>query len=284
MGFPAKEQDPSVDTPSAGGRIGGAASHSVPWTPFWREQATVAVTTLIGAGLAGLLGGGHCLAMCGGFVAVMARGGGAPAGARAVPLLPARALAWRQLSYNAGRVTTYALLGAAAGGAGGALLSAAGWMPLLRFLYVFANVLLLALALAIAWKSGGLAWAQQAGNALFGKILPIVRPLLLAKTLAARYTLGMVWGLVPCALIYSVLPIALFAGGAYEGALVMLVFGIGTLPNLLATGWVVSRASGWLDSRLVRYASAALLAALAAVGIWRALFGAASLAQGPFCL
>jgi sulfite exporter TauE/SafE len=94
----------------------------------------------------------------------------------------------------------------------------------------------------------------------------------------------MVWGLVPCALVYSVLPIALFAGGAYQGALVMLAFGIGTLPNLLAAGWVVSRARAWLDTPIVRYAAASLLAGFAAVGIWRALFGAASLAQGPFCL
>jgi hypothetical protein len=244
----------------------------------------MALTALIGAWLAGVLGGAHCLAMCGGFVAVMAGGGGAPVEARAAPLLPARALLWRQLSYNTGRVTTYALLGAAAGGAGSALLSAADGVALLRFLYLVANVFLLALALAIAWKSNGFAWVQHAGNALFGKVLPAVRPLVLAKSVAARYALGMVWGLVPCALIYSVLPIALFAGGAYQGALVMLAFGIGTLPNLLAAGWVVSRARAWLDTRIVRYAAAALLASFAAVGIWRALFGAASLAQGPFCL
>ncbi len=244
----------------------------------------MALTALMGAWLAGMLGGAHCLAMCGGFVAVMAGDGGTPVGTRAAPLLPARALAWRQLSYNAGRVTTYALLGAAAGGAGGALLSAADGVPLLRFLYLAANVFLLALALAIAWKNNGFAWVQHAGNALFGKVLPAVRPLFLSRSLAARYTLGMVWGLVPCALVYSVLPIALFAGGAYQGALVMLAFGVGTLPNLLAAGWVVSRARGWLDARLVRYAAATLIAGFAAVGIWRALFGAASLAQGPFCL
>ena len=244
----------------------------------------MSLTALIGAWLAGVLGGAHCVAMCGGFVAVMAGGRGTPVEARAAPLLSAKALAWRQLSYNAGRVTTYALLGAAAGGAGGALLSTADWMPLLRSLYLAANVFLLALALAIAWKRNGFAWAQHVGSALFGKILPAVRPLFLAKSLAARYALGMVWGLVPCALVYSVLPIALFAGGAHQGALVMLVFGVGTLPNLLAAGWVVSRASGWIDTRIVRYFAAALLAGLAAAGIWRALFGAASLAQGPFCL
>jgi len=64
----------------------------------------------------------------------------------------------------------------------------------------------------------------------------------------------------------------------------MLAFGLGTLPNLLAAGWVVGRARRWLDRNAIRYSAAALLAGFAAVGIWRALWGPLSLAQGPFCL
>ena len=59
------------------------------------------------------------------------------------------------------------------------------------------------------------------------------------------------------------------------GAAVMLAFGLGTLPNLLAAGWVMARARRWLDARMVRYPAAALLAGFALVGIWRALFGTA---------
>jgi sulfite exporter TauE/SafE len=211
-------------------------------------------------------------------------GGGNSAGAPVAPLRPARTLAWRQLAYNAGRITTYALLGAAAGGAGGALLAGADWLPLQRTVYVVANLFLLGLAVAIAWKRAGLAWLQSAGNALFAKALPAVRPLRQADSTAARYALGMIWGLVPCALTYSVLPIAAFAGGALQGAAVMLAFGIGTLPNLLAAGWLVSRAGRWLDAPAFRLAAAALIAGFAAVGLWRALLGTGSLAQGPFCL
>lgn len=243
----------------------------------------MALSALIGALLAGILGGAHCLAMCGGFVTAMA-GGAHSAGALATPIFPARTLAWRQLAYNAGRITTYALLGAAAGGAGGALLSAADWLPLQRTVYVVANLFLLALALAIASKRAGVAWLQDAGNALFAKALPAVRPLLEADSTAARYALGMIWGLVPCALTYSVLPIAAFAGGAMPGAAVMLAFGIGTLPNLLAAGWLLSRAGRWLEAPAFRLAAAALIAGFAAVGLWRALFAPGSLAQGPFCL
>jgi len=240
----------------------------------------VALSALISAWLAGVLGGAHCLAMCGGFLAAFSAAG-KPAGA---PLLPAGALALRQLPYNLGRVTTYAALGGAFGAAGSAALVAADWLPLQRGLFVVANLFLLALAAAIAWKTEAFAPLQRAGVALFRRLAPTVGALASRDGILARFALGMVWGLVPCALIYSVLPIALFAGGALEGAAVMLAFGLGTLPNLVAAGWFVARARTWLDGRVARYATALLLAGFAAVGIWRALFGPLSLAQGAFCL
>jgi len=199
-------------------------------------------------------------------------------------LHPVRELATRQLPYNVGRVATYSLLGAVAGGAGGAALSAASFVPLQRGLFILANAFLLVLAVAIARRRDGFAWLQGFGSALFARVLPVVRPLAASKGVPARIALGLVWGLVPCALTYSVLPIALFAGGALQGAAVMLAFGLGTLPNLLAAGWVVGRARRWLDRNAIRYSAAALLAGFAAVGIWRALWGPLSLAQGPFCL
>ncbi len=243
----------------------------------------MALSALIGAWLAGVLGGAHCLAMCGGFVAAMSGGAKVNGGAGA-PLLPARVLARRQLSYNAGRITTYALLGVLGGATGSALLSAAEWLPLQRAIYVVANLFLLALAVAIAWQGAGLTGMQQVGNALLSRALPAVRPLLHADSAPARYALGLIWGLIPCALTYGVLPIAVFAGGALQGGAVMLAFGLGTLPNLLAAGWIASRAGRWLDAPATRYAAAALVAGFALVGLWRALFATGTLAQGAFCL
>jgi len=240
----------------------------------------VALSALISAWLAGVLGGAHCLAMCGGFLAALS-GAGKPAG---MPLLPARTLALRQLPYNLGRITTYVVLGGAFGAAGNAALAAADWLPLQRALFVVANLFLLALAVTIAWKREGFAPLQRAGVALFRRMAPAVAACAADDGMPARYALGLVWGLVPCALIYSVLPIALFAGGALEGGAVMLAFGLGTLPNLVAAGWMVARARTWLDGWPARYGTALLLAGFAAVGIWRALFGTLSLAQGAFCL
>ena len=239
----------------------------------------MALSALIGAWLAGALGGGHCLAMCGGFLAALSGGRGRPQ-----PLLPARALALRQLPYNLGRITTYTLLGCAFGAAGSASLVAVDWLPLQRALFVVANLFLLALGVGIAWRREGAAPLQRAGAALFARLSPAVRALATRDSVPARYALGMLWGFVPCALIYGVLPIALFAGGALAGGAVMLAFGLGTLPGLVAAGWVVARARTWLDGRVARYGAALLLIAFALFGIWRALFGPMSIAQGPFCL
>jgi len=242
----------------------------------------MALSALIGAWLAGVFGGVHCVAMCGGFATAMA-GAGQKATGRVVPLRSARALALRQLPHNFGRIATYAILGAAAGGAGGALLSSAGWLPLQRSLYVAANLFLLGLAIAIVSKRNLYVGLQSAGNALLGSVLPMVRPLARADSPVARFALGMVWGLVPCALIYGVLPVALFAGGAVEGAAVMVAFGLGTLPNLLAAGWIASRAQGILGARFARISAAVLVGGFAVVGLWRAMLPGA-LASGVFCL
>jgi len=84
-------------------------------------------------------------------------------------------------------------------------------------------------------------WQQRVDVSAFGTALPILRPLLHRPGPPGRITLGLVWGLVPCALVYSVFPLAFFAGGHWQGAAVMLAFGLGTLPNLAATGLLRSR-------------------------------------------
>ena len=239
----------------------------------------MALCLLISAWLVGALGGLHCLAMCGGLLAALAVRDGTPR-----PMIPARALAVRQLGYHAGRIATYTLLGAAFGAAGAAALQATEYLPLQRALYLAANVFLLLLGVGIALRTPGVPWLQRAGAATFGAVLPVVRPLLRHPGTAGRIAMGLVWGLVPCALVYSVLPLALFAGGAWQGGAVMLAFGLGTLPNLLAAGMLLVRARKLLEGAGLRYAAAAVLIAFALVGIWRIAYEPGALAQGPFCL
>jgi uncharacterized protein len=242
----------------------------------------VALSLLISAWLVGLMGGIHCLAMCGGFLtAAIARDAAVPA---AVPLLSAAAIARRELGYHAGRLATYALLGGAFGAAGTAALDVASLLPLQRVLYVVANLLLLAVGISVATGAPGIASLQRGGAKLFGALLPVLQPLLRRPGAAGRVAMGLAWGLVPCALVYSVLPLALFAGGTWQGAAVMLAFGAGTVPNLATAGFVLRRSERTFAKRGWRYAAAAVVVAFAATGIYRSLFVSGALAQGAFCL
>lgn len=190
----------------------------------------------------------------------------------------------RQLAYHAGRVATYVLLGTAFGAAGAWAFGAADFLPLQRALYVAANLFLLLLGIRLALGTLGLAWLQRVGASAFGVALPLARPLLRHPGVAGRVTLGLIWGLVPCALVYSVLPLALFAGGAWQGGAAMLAFGLGTVPNLLAAGVLLDRAKRAYEGKGMRCAAATVMIAFALIGIWRALYHSDALAQGAFCL
>lgn len=238
------------------------------------------LSVLISAWLVGALGGLHCLAMCGGLVAALA----ARDGAAHQALLPARIVAARQLAYQVGRISTYALLGAAFGATGALALQVADYLPLQRAVYVGANVFLLLLGGSLAFATPGAGWLQRTGAKAFGAALPVVQPLLQRPGAAGRIALGLLWGLLPCGLVYSVLPLALFAGGGWQGGAVMLAFGLGTLPNLMAANVLLGRARRAFDGKALRYVVAAVLIAFGLIGIWRVLYDPGALARGPFCL
>jgi uncharacterized protein len=238
----------------------------------------MALSVLISAWLVGALGGFHCLSMCGGFVAATAA-----RDAGVSPLLPRSVIIRRQIGYHAGRVFTYMLLGAAVGAGGSAVLRAADLLTWQRGMYLFANLLLLALGLRLALNLQGDGWLQRAGARTFGAALPIFRPLLRQPGARGRIALGLLWGLVPCALIYSVLPLAMFSGGPWQGAMVMLAFGLGTLPNLAAAGLLFERTRPLFERTILRLGAGALLTAFAFAGIYRVLYVPGALAAGPFC-
>jgi sulfite exporter TauE/SafE len=168
--------------------------------------------------------------------------------------------------------------------AGTAALNSALLLPLQRALYVGANAFVLLLGLSVALGTPGVAGLQRAGAKLFALLLPALRPALVQPGLPGRIALGLVWGLVPCALVYAALPLALFAGGAWQGAAVMLAFGAGTVPTLAAASVALRLPRRALGARGWRYFAAVALVAFSLVGIYRGLFVAGALAQGPFCL
>ena len=243
----------------------------------------MALSVLISAWLVGLLGGVHCLSMCGGFIAAMSvRDARSESGTAA--LLPARVIVRRELGYHAGRLGAYVLLGAAFGAAGAVALRTADLMSIQRALYVVANLFLLLLGTSLVTRSVGVQAMQRVGARAFGAAVPLLQPILRRPGTMGRVSLGIVWGFVPCALVYGALPLALFSGGGWQGAAVMLAFGVGTLPNLLATKLLIARATPLFARAQWRVAAAVLIVAFAVVGIYRALYDPNALAQGPFCL
>lgn len=195
--------------------------------------------------LVGLLGGTHCVGMCGGIVSAMSMGGQAGWGLH--------------LAYNAGRILSYAVAGAIAGALGAASLGLEGQVPVRMLLYFVANLMLVALGLYLIGLSGALAFTERAGQALWRRVQPLTRRYLPVRSVAQAFPLGVLWGWLPCGLVYSALASALTAGSAGRGAAMMLAFGLGTLPNLLLAGLLLARLNGIVKRPVVRTVSGLLV-------------------------
>lgn len=172
----------------------------------------------------GLLGGTHCIGMCGGISAALAFALG--------PEVPA----WRRYlllgGYNAGRLAGYALLGAVFAGLTGGI-AGSGGLSLLR---VLAGLLLVAMGCALGGWFNALAPLERIGQRAWAALQPLARRLLPVNRLWKTLVAGLFWGWLPCGLVYSTLAWASVSGSAGRGAALMLGFGIGTLPAVLATG------------------------------------------------
>lgn len=209
--------------------------------------------------LIGLLGGAHCVGMCGGIV-----------GAFTVQL-PARQRTWHlHLAYSTGRIASYAAAGAIMGTIGGAGLLFSRVLPVQLLLYVLANLMLVGLGLYLAGLANQVARLEALGAWLWRRIQPYGAGFLPADTPAKAFALGMLWGWLPCGLVYSVLATAMLSGGAASGAAVMLAFGLGTLPSLMLAGLAFKRLRDFTSSRRLRLAAGLLVAGFGLAGLAKA--------------
>lgn len=217
--------------------------------------------TLVAALLVGLFGTVHCLAMCGGI-----------AGALSASLAPevrtrARAALWCQLGYNGGRVLSYAVAGAAAGLLGRLLAGVAGLELARVLLQGMAGLFMLLLGLYLTGWWPLLARLERVGARLWRHLEPLGRRLLPIRRPLGALPLGLLWGWLPCGLVYSALALAAASGGALAGALVMLAFGLGTLPSMLGAGLLTARVGSFTGPRLRLAAGVlVLLLGLASLG------------------
>jgi len=212
--------------------------------------------TVYGSLLAGLFGSAHCLAMCGGIAGAVGVAGGQAGRMQ------------RTLLYNLGRVSSYTVAGAAAGGASlvlGSLIDLPTWSMVARIL---AGTVLIVMGLNIALQWRLLSAIETAGAGLWRHIAPSAQRLLASSHPLAMLGLGALWGWLPCGLVYSALLIAIASGSALDGAATMFAFGLGTLPSMLAAGATAAGILRITRQRGVRWLAGALLVTM---GAWTGL-------------
>jgi len=220
--------------------------------------------SLASAFVVGLLGGVHCVGMCGGIVTALTFGLPAERRERVAAMLPFL------LAYNAGRIASYTLAGALMGGAGMLLARLAPVQTAQRTLLVVAGLFMVAMGLYIAGWWTGLGRLERAGGLLWRRLEPYGRRLLPVRRPAQALALGTLWGWLPCGLVYSTLVWAVSAGGAAQGAALMLAFGLGTLPNLLLMGAAAGAVARLAQRPLVRQAAGAAVLLFGAWTLWSA--------------
>jgi sulfite exporter TauE/SafE len=207
---------------------------------------------LISAVVLGLLGGGHCLGMCGGLMGALTM---------AIPLEQRGRRLQLLLAYNLGRIFSYTCAGLLLGLGGWALANS----PAAMLLRIVAGLLLICMGLYLAGWWSGLTRIEALGRGLWRHIQPLASRLLPVTSLPRALLLGALWGWLPCGLVYSTLLWAASQGSAIDSALLMLAFGLGTLPVLIASGLAAQRLNQLLRQRSVRMAGGLLVIVF---GLW----------------
>ena len=196
--------------------------------------------TFISAFFVGLFSTVHCLGMCGGIIGALTFS------------LPEkiRNNRWHLIpyvsAYNLGRISSYCLVGALAGGLGDnlvALSPAYGHLVL----QLFASILMIGIGLYLAGWFPAFVKIEHLGKPIWKKLEPISQKLIPVKSPVHAYLFGVVWGWLPCGLVYTALIWSTTAGSAKDGALLMLAFGAGTLPAVMIAGIL----TGWF-TRFIR--------------------------------
>ena len=222
--------------------------------------------------LVGLLSGTHCVGMCGGIVTALSAQ--LPQQKPALPL---------HLAYNFGRLTSYMLAGAIMGALGSLSLMLNDALPVQMALYVAANLMLLAMGLYLLGVTRAAAFIEKAGSWLWQRIQPFTRHFIPVSSIKQAFPLGMLWGWLPCGMVYGALSVALLSGSAWRGALTLLAFGLGTLPNLLLAGMLLARFRRQMQAKPVRIVSGLLVFGFGVFGLVNSTTLGGRLWQGVAC-
>jgi sulfite exporter TauE/SafE len=213
--------------------------------------------------LVGLLGGAHCVGMCAGIVGTLTMG--LPVAVRSRP----GRLGVYQLAYNLGRLGGYALAGALMGSLGHLAVSVVPVQYAQQLLYSVAAVFMILAGLYLGGWWSFLTRLERLGAAFWRRIEPLGRRLLPIRSVNGALGVGFVWAWIPCGLVYSVLVWSVSAGSALDGALLMVAFGIGTLPTLMGLGMLAGAAARVANQTWIRRLAGASVMAFGFYALWQ---------------
>lgn len=219
----------------------------------------------------GLLSSTHCIGMCGGIAMAMAL---QPETARIIgPDQPNPAIRWQQwtsrltipLMFNSGRISCYVILGVLFGAIAYSLADLL--QPVSDILRSISGFILVAMGLYIGQWWLGISRLEQAGSKVWQYVQPLTRHLMPIKTVQQAYCCGLLWGLLPCGMIYSILAWTVSSNQTPWAGLIMLAFGLGTLPAMLLNVVFFREFKRYMQHPLVRNSFALLLIVLGIVTI-----------------
>ncbi len=202
--------------------------------------------TLTTALLLGFFSTLHCIGMCGGIIGALSLS------------LPVKIrnskpkLFTFVLSYNVGRLISYSIAGLVAGAVGTGVLQSTGFDQGHTILRIIGITMMIAIGLYLTGWMPQLASVEKMGIPIWKHLEPIGRKLVPVASIPKALAYGLIWGWLPCGLVYFVLIWALTAGDAINGALIMLSFGLGTLPTLITAGFMTSWVTRFAHSTRAR--------------------------------
>lgn len=211
--------------------------------------------------LTGVTGGfGHCIGMCGPVVASYALAGAGPARG------PVGASMMQHVLYNAGRITTYSLIGAVMGLTGSFLNVTGRLAGIQDGVAVLAGVLMIVMGMNITGIWGSTAWIEKHNL----RILKSARNVQATTAPLRSLLLGLIFGLLPCGLSYTMFIAAAGTGSAAAGMQMTLFFGLGTLPALVLFGALISVLGSALRAGIYR-TGGMLVIAMGLYYLWRGI-------------
>jgi len=213
--------------------------------------------------LAGLLGATHCIGMCGSITAALSLS--FPKEVRSSA--PKRLI--HLLAINLGRISGYALIGAAMGFIGGTSTGPLDAQPALWVSTIISTAVLIALGFYYLGFTAVLSPLERLGHRLWRRVQPITLKIQPGRALHSSYASGLLWSFLPCGMVYGAAALAFASGKLIAGAQVMLLFGFATLPTLLSAGFFASELDKLLQQQWVRRIAGISLFALAGYFLWR---------------